>query len=914
MEVQLLTFSSANRFWRAGRRDKYESSYSMVIPKFSRHHIRRYSQNFFNNRRENAIKLSKINSRAVYCNAQLPGIGGPIRQFMENADFKLENTFVDSLVHGGELAENLLVSLGNSASILLQKVSIDMNHFSGGQNVLELSHAVLNVLDRLRVLITYLSSQLSNISVDDQQKLYYGIAGQIRSALGIYTSKLSLGIMSTSTASLPIAAAITLAAVVGSSVVTVNNNNDRSSEEKDTLPLRYDPEAIAAYFEKRPLAVVSRLLEVILDCSYIALGLASDSATDKVKVNEKQRATEFVDLITKLGPTTIKIGQALSIRPDILPVAYLEELQKLQDKVPPFSSEVGKHMIEEGLGRPVEEVLTELSAEPVAAASLGQVYRGTLREEGETVAVKVQRPGVLEGISRDLFLLRNAAQALQYLPSIQSDLVALLDNWAFRFFDELDYVQEGKNTERFAENMKSIPNIKVPRVFMKYTSRKVLMTEWVEGEKLSESREGDLLLLVNTALNCYLIQLLESGFLHADPHPGNLLRTTDGCLCVLDFGLMTEVTEEQRYTFIEYISHLVNSDYEKVADDLVRLGFVPPELVDPVKTAEAVPQLSRVFSQLTQGGGARKVNVQQVTDDLAKISEDYVFVLPPYFALILKAFSVLEGIGLEADPDYAIVNGCYPYLSKRLITDDSLRTRAALKYFLYGESDRLDVKRVEDILGGFENFKKLTMVPTTADDPGKSLPPVDPAAKEVLLLLFSPNGSFLQDLLLTELVRAVDALSREALAELWAFFASQALFPLPAELSAPKSWLIPLPSLFFGPRRIASLSQDDEYSLDTVKRLWVLAEPQFRQTTFVSGIPELVQGVIPMMPDLFPGIVMTAQRFILMLLQRQALRLADDLDGKNSVLVWERDPTAFARQVRLFPLPKPQRDTNLKDA
>lgn len=905
MEVDLLKCSVANRFSRVRRRDKDDSNYSMVMPKFSRHHICRYGRNPFNSRGKIAVKSSKLTSRAVYCNAQLPdvGIGGQIRYFMENTDFKLEKTIADSLANGGKLAENLAVSLGNSASILLQKVSIDMNHFGGGQNVIELSHSLLNVWDRLHVLITYLSSQLGNISVDDQQKLYYAIVGQIANALGIYSSELR--IVSTSATSLPIAAAAALVAVVGSSVVTVTNN--KTSEEKDTLPLRYDPEAIAAYFEKRPLAVVSRLLEVILDCSYFVLGLAIDSATATVKENEKQRAAEVVDLITKLGPTTIKIGQALSIRPDILPVAYLEELQKLQDKVPPFDNELAKHLIEEGLGRPVEEVLTEISSEPVAAASLGQVYRGTLREEGEMVALKVQRPGVLEGISRDLFLLRNAAQALQPLPYIQSDLVALLDNWAFRFFDELDYVQEGKNTEQFAENMKSIPNIKVPRVFMKYTSRKVLINEWVEGEKLSESREGDLLLLVNTALNCYLIQLLESGFLHADPHPGNLLRTADGCLCVLDFGLMTEVTEEQRYTFLEYISHLFNSDYGKVADDLVRLGFVPPELVDPVKTAEVVPQISRILGQLRQGGGARKINVQQVTEDLAKMSEDYVFVIPPYFALILKAFSVLEGIGLEADPDYAIINGCYPYLSKRLITDDSPRARAALKYFLYGENDRLDVKRVENILDGFETFQKLTMVPTTADNSGKSLPRVDPVAKEVLLLVFAPNGSFLQDLLLIELVRAVDALSREALAELWGFFASQALFPLPPELSAPKSWLMPLPSLFFGSRRIASLSQEDEYSLDTVKRLWVLAEPQFRQTTFVSGISELVEGVIPVMPDLFPGIVIATQRFILMLLQRQALRLADDLDGNNSIVVWERDPTAFARHVRSIQLPMRQR-------
>jgi aarF domain-containing kinase len=132
----------------------------------------------------------------------------------------------------------------------------------------------------------------------------------------------------------------------------------------------------------------------------------------------------------------------LSIRPDILPVVYLEELQKLQDRVPPFSNEDAKRLVLEGLGKPVEDNYSELSTEPVAAASLGQVYKGRLRETGDIVAIKVQRPGVLEGISRDLFLLRQGARVVELIPSVQSDLVALIDTWAFRFFDELDYVQE----------------------------------------------------------------------------------------------------------------------------------------------------------------------------------------------------------------------------------------------------------------------------------------------------------------------------------------------------------------------------------------------------------------------------------------------------------------------------------------
>eukprot|EP00897_Mesotaenium_endlicherianum_P000433 jgi/Mesen1/10390/ME000081S09789 len=520
-----------------------------------------------------------------------------------------------------------------------------------------------------------------------------------------------------------------------------------------------------------------------------------------------------------------------------------------------------------------------------------QVYKARLRASGEQVAVKVQRPRVLEAISRDLFVLRSLAGLAQRLPAVHSDLVELLDTWATRFFDELDYVQEGKNQVRFANDMKALKNVTVPRVYTELTSQKVLTTSWVEGEKLSESRAPDLSLLVTTALNCYLIQLLESGFLHADPHPGNLLRTPDGKLCILDFGLMTEVTVDQRYALIDYISHLVNSDFERVAEDLVVLGFVPPELVDPEKTAAVVPQLTKVLGQLVQGGGAKNINVAQVTDDLAKMAEDYVFVIPPYFALILRAFGVLEGIGLDNDPDYAIVEQCYPYISKRLLTDDNPRARAALRYFLYGKEDRLDVARIESVAAGFQTFRELMAPPVV----------VDPAARQALMLVFSPGGSYVQELLLTELVRTVDALSREAQVELWDFFASRSLLPIPAPLLAPGTYPL-LPGLFWGlvrgEWRTARLSVGDQQALSTVRRIWALLEPQLERPDSPADFAELAREVGPVVRDMLPGITTAAQRFVVMLAQRQALRLADDLDGSNSVAEWERDPAAIARSIR----------------
>ncbi|KAH9538933.1 hypothetical protein CY35_15G033300 [Sphagnum magellanicum] len=225
------------------------------------------------------------------------------------------------------------------------------------------------------------------------------------------------------------------------SSLSVNESKKGFVEGRD-LPLRYDAVAIAVYFRRRPVDILIRSAQVMFRCTSLTASILIDEFVGRKYEKEKLRASQLVEFITQLGPTAIKIGQALSIRPDILPVTYLEELQKLQDRVPPFSNQHAKEIILEGLGKPAEAIFSEMSAEPIAAASLGQVYKARMQETGDLVVVKVQRPGVLEGISRDLFLLRTSAKVFQFIPLIQSDLVGLLDTWALRFFNELDYVQE----------------------------------------------------------------------------------------------------------------------------------------------------------------------------------------------------------------------------------------------------------------------------------------------------------------------------------------------------------------------------------------------------------------------------------------------------------------------------------------
>lgn len=300
---------------------------------------------------------------------------------------------------------------------------------------------------------------------------------------------------------------------------------DFAPQDNQEIPLEYDPMALKRFFSKRPLAVLTRILQVASVGGGFLFNVAMDQLLGRLKSNpdlEVQRAAELRDLITSLGPFYIKIGQALSIRPDVLSPRSMVELQKLCDKVPSYDSRIAFATIEQELGRPVEELFSEITPEPVAAASLGQVYKATLRDSGDIVAVKVQRPAVLETVSLDLYLAREAGLLARNFPALvqRVDVVSLLDEFAHRFFQELDYIIECENGFRIADAMKVLPMVVIPKNYPKYTSRRVHVAEWIDGEKLSQSTADDVGALVNLGVITYLTQLLDAGFFHADPHPG----------------------------------------------------------------------------------------------------------------------------------------------------------------------------------------------------------------------------------------------------------------------------------------------------------------------------------------------------------------------------------------------------------
>ncbi|GMH43909.1 hypothetical protein BSKO_11843 [Bryopsis sp. KO-2023] len=647
--------------------------------------------------------------------------------------------------------------------------------------------------------------------------------------------------------------------------------NDSGSDPSDSLPLTYDPETIAAYWSKRPVSLVTRIIQLAGLSSGFLGSVVMDYLTGKLEENEVKYAIQLRNIVTSLGPAYIKLGQALSIRPDILSPKAMNELQKLCDKVPSFDSKIAMEVIKTELGKPWEEVYAELTPEPIAAASLGQVYKGKLKS-GETVAVKVQRPYVLETVTIDLYLIRKVGVFMRRFPQIKTDVVALLDEWAARFFEELDYVREGRNATKFAKQMKEdLPQVVVPKTYSDYTSRRVLTTEWLDGEKLSQSQADDVGSLVNVGVICYLKQLLETGFFHADPHPGNLIRTPDGRLAILDFGLMTEVDDNIKYGMIEAISHLIHRDYESIVKDFVTLEFIP----EGTDLRPILPVLAKVFDQALEGGGAKNINFQELAADLAQITFDYPFRIPPYFALIIRAIGVLEGIALVGNSDFAIVDEAYPYVAERLLTDDSERLRAALRYMVYGKDGIFDAEKLIDLLGAFETFKvssssamgdlevgagprptieSNTSTSTVADrspeagSSGNALPwptalpipapaifgttasaaliPVSLGPQGVdslgggggadgssvrtsLKFLFSSEGTFFREFLMDEVVKGIDALSRDQLRLLVASMGLEGLM-VPLLIPFGKSPLVPL-----SPK----ITEEDRMVIENIKKI-----------------------------------------------------------------------------------------------
>jgi len=352
---------------------------------------------------------------------------------------------------------------------------------------------------------------------------------------------------------------------------------------------------------------------------------------------------------------------------------------------------------------------------------------------------------------------------------VPGDLIGTADAWGEGFVAELDYAKEAINSELFTSNIAGTPldgRVFAPRVVSEASRGRVLTTAWVDGERLDQATDPeDVPRLCSVAMIAYLTMMLESGVLHCDPHPGNLLRTADGKLCILDWGLISTIDSSLQLTLIEHVAHLTAADYGKVPSDLVKLGFVPAGGERAVMDSGVVDFLTYTYSTWTSGGGASKLDVPKLfarVRELAADSEGGIFQVPPYFAYIAKSFSVLEGIGLSVDPEYSIVSETLPYISQRILTDPSPRTAGALETFIFGDAKAdlasrvVDADRTRTLLDGAARYVSTTNSPID----------VESATDLLLDVLLDPNETPLQAVILEQTALLLAAGGRETFSAL----------------------------------------------------------------------------------------------------------------------------------------------------
>lgn len=516
------------------------------------------------------------------------------------------------------------------------------------------------------------------------------------------------------------------------------------------MGIAYDPERLALALANRNMELAGRSFKVATSVGGFMAKIIADVSWGSVETNAGRRAVQLKKILTNLGPSFIKVGQALSARPDLLPKPYLEALGELQDRLPGFPNDIAYALIEEDLGRPVFEVYSELSSEPIAAASLGQVYKGKLRSTGEDVAVKVQRPGIGEGIALDMVLLRRLVGLVDAkIPAISQPLTPLVDEFAGRLFGELDYISEGKNAEKFSKLYAHVPRIRVPKIHWEATSRRVITMEWIDGIKLTDapamSAAGlSVVDYVDVGIECTLRQLLEAGYFHADPHPGNLLATRQGDLVYLDFGMMSEAPQQARYAIMAHVVHLVNRDYQAMCRDYYTLDFMDPS----VDTSPIAPALEVFFDDVLNQSVSR-LNFRSIVDGLGGVLFAYPFRVPAYYALILRSLTVLEGLALTADPEYRLLARAYPYMARRLLTDPAPELRESFEELVLNENGKLRWGRLRNLV-----------------EQGTKSSDFDPTQLWLLAeWVCSEGGKPLRGPLATELVRLADAVITSSVRE-----------------------------------------------------------------------------------------------------------------------------------------------------
>jgi predicted unusual protein kinase regulating ubiquinone biosynthesis (AarF/ABC1/UbiB family) len=386
---------------------------------------------------------------------------------------------------------------------------------------------------------------------------------------------------------------------------------------------------------------------------------------EKQRQRRRKQAIWIRDTLLDLGPTFIKVGQLFSTRADLFPTEYVEELSKLQDRVPAFSYEQAKAIIEQDFGKPIQQLFQSFDPIPLAAASLGQVHRAQLHS-GEEVVVKVQRPGLLKLFKIDLAILKGITRYFQNHPEWGKgrDWLGIYDECCKILYEEVDYLNEGRNADTFRRNFRYEDWVCVPRVYWRYASPRVLTLEYLPGIKIShyealEAAGLDRKSLAQMGAKAYLHQLLNDGFFHADPHPGNIAVSPDGSLIFYDFGMMGQVSILTREKLLEVFFGVAQKDGDRVVASLVSLGaLAEAEDMGPVRRSVQF-MLDNFMDKPFENQ-----SVSAISDDLYEIAYGQPFRFPATFTFVMRAFSTLEGVGKGLDPDFNFMEVARPFATQ----------------------------------------------------------------------------------------------------------------------------------------------------------------------------------------------------------------------------------------------------------
>ncbi len=471
-----------------------------------------------------------------------------------------------------------------------------------------------------------------------------------------------------------------------------------------------------------------RGLEITLAALYffsVYLAEKVASSINSVPVNKEKIGLVMQEIVTKLGPTFVKLAQTASMRPDLVGDQYAKSLAKLQDAVPPFADREAYEILESELGRPIFDIFEELSASPLASASMGQVYRGTLKTEygGKRVAVKIRRPGVYDTIKTDIGLLRTTVGVVQKLAGVTRDLRVLVDDVGMGLLGECDFRNEVRNSQNFQKAHRSLEFITIPAPIEALCTDRVLISEWVDGKSPNQlvvdgsNTDGQVLNLVRMGIQCSLSQLLVTGCMHGDPHSGNLLLTEDGRLCYLDFGLLVYVPPDERLAMMAALVHLGLGEWGRLVGDLENLNLLKPD-TDKVMLAQDLKKEFEEVMMMGESNDRDMCDVDLELDDevqeaavklpllslqttklsfstligvLFKLAFKYKFLLPSFFPLVVRSVSSLEGVALAVDPEFKLVAAGMPVVLNQLLSDRRPASEELLKelLFLPGEKDAL---------------------------------------------------------------------------------------------------------------------------------------------------------------------------------------------------------------------------------